>query len=86
MASRAVAEWKEVRDRQEALAVEVSDLSGRAGRWQVRRKVEIPPGLHDPADPARPRPAGGRARVVAEVDAMLAGGNPHRPHIDAMPN
>ena len=84
--SRAVAEWKEARERQEALAGAVRDLSGRADRWQARRRAEVPPGLHDPADPARRALREEGERIVAEAEAMLADGSPHRPHLDAMPD
>ena len=85
-AARAVAEWKEARDRQEALAGEVRQLSGRAGRWQARRQAGILSVSLDPADPARRALQEEGARIVADADAMLADGSPHRPHLDAMPD
>ena len=85
-AARAVAEWREIHSVQAALAGEIRDLSGRAGRWQARREAGISPGLHDPADPARRALREEGARIVAEVGAMLADGSPQRPHLDAMPD
>ncbi|MXY17963.1 MAG: AAA family ATPase, partial [Acidobacteria bacterium] len=83
-ASRAVADWKEARDRQEALAGEVRQLSGRAGRWQARRQAGIRSVSLDPADPARRALQEEGAMIVADADAMLADGSPHRPHLDAL--
>ncbi|MYI69642.1 MAG: AAA family ATPase, partial [Boseongicola sp. SB0673_bin_14] len=84
--ARAVAGWKETRDRQEALAGEVRDLSGRADRWQARRQAGIRSVSLDPADPARRALQEEGARIVAEAGAMLADGSPHGPHLDAMPD
>ena len=85
-AALAVAEWKEARDRQEALAGEVRDLSIRAGRWQARRQAGIRSVSLDPADPDRRALLEEGARIVAEAEAMLADGSPHAPHLDAMPD
>ena len=82
--SRAVADWKEIHSVQAALAGEIRDLTGRADRWQARRRTEVPPGLHDPADSARRALREEGERIVAEAEAMLAEGSPHRPHLDAM--
>ncbi len=85
-AARAVAEWKEIRSVQMALAGEVRDLSVRAGRWQARRKAGIRSLSYDPADPARRALQEEGARIVADAEAMLAKGGPHRPYLDAMPD
>ena len=83
--SRAVAEWKETRDRQEALAGEVRDLCVRARGWLARRRLEVSPGPHDPADPARRAVREDGTRIRSEAEAMLADGSLHGPHLDAMP-
>ena len=85
-AARTVAEWKEVRDRQEALAGVVRELSGRADRWQARRQAWIRSVSLDPADPVRRALQEEGERIVADAEAMLADGSPHRSHLAAMPD
>ena len=82
--ARAVTEWKEVRAGQAALAGAVRGLAERAVGWQ-ERKADLPPGPHDPADPARREFREEGERIAAEAEAMLAEGSPHRFHLDAMP-
>ncbi len=87
--ARAVAGWRDVRDRQEALVGEVRALPARTDAWAGRRARDLPLDPHGRADPAGPacrawREAG--LETEREVRAMLADDSPYRSHLDVMPD
>ena len=78
-ARAAVADWRETRDAQAALAGEVRALPGRIADWAERR-AELAP---DPADAARAAWRGEGADLARAAEAMLGPDSAHAPWVDA---
>ena len=89
-ARRALAEWREVRAGQAAMAEAVRVLPGRVAAWRGRqagREVDEH-GAVDPDDPTGPARRAWRAEgeeLAALAGAMLDPGDPHAPYLDAEP-
>ena len=86
-ARRIVEAWREVHERQSALAGAVRSLPERVEAWRARR-AGLPLdgfGAIDPVDPACRAWRGEGAALMDEAEAMREAESPHRPHIDAMP-
>ena len=80
-ARQAVADWRQARDAQTALAGEVRALPGRIAGWAERR-ADLPP---DPADAARAAWRGDGAELAPAAEAMLDPGSVHTPWLDVAP-
>ena len=86
-ARRALAEWRDVRAGQAAMAEAVRALPGRAAAWRERRAglALDNRGAADPHDPARRTWRAEGEELAALAGAMLDPGDPHAPYLDAEP-
>ena len=87
-AAHIVEAWREVHDRQSALAGAVRSLPERVEAWRARREAGLPLdefGAIDPVDPACRAWRGEGAALADEAEAMREAESPHAPHLDAMP-
>ena len=78
-ARQAVADWRQTRDAQTALAREARSLPGRIADW-AQRRADLAP---DPADAARAAWRGDGAELGRAAEAMLDPGSAHAPWLDA---